>query len=148
MSRKIKSCSQKHIGRQEKLFMELQQLRRNFHEVPSYRIRFTPSGLSFQRGDVLPPDLEGNVDVLDRHWAVLDLVASNHQLKNSHGRVTQRGVQSSRGFCTLDLSRRKTFLVLGDSVNESKLFVLPWIVVMQTALVHPDSIFGLFSDSR
>ncbi len=89
-----------------------------------------PSGLSFQRSDVLPPNLEGNVDVLDRHRTVLDLVAWNHRLEVLHGREIQRDVQSSRVFCTFDLSLRETFLVLGDSANESKLAVLPWVVVM------------------
>jgi hypothetical protein len=64
----------------------------------------------------------------------------------SHGRVTQRGVQSSSGFCVLHLSLREAFFVLGDSVNESKASLT--LDRNTSPMVHPNSIFGLFSNSR
>jgi hypothetical protein len=125
-----------NIECQENLSVKFQQLRRDLYKVLCHRAGFAPSGLPFQCGDVLPPNLEGNVDILDRHWTVLDLVAPNHPLKILPGRVTEHGVQSSGKLCTLDLSLRETFLVPGDSINENKRFI-SWIVVVKSAFVHP-----------
>ena len=121
---------EENIDCQENFFVQFQQLHWDFHKVPCHRIGFAPRGLSFLCRNVLPPNLEGNVDILDHYRTVLNLVAPNHPLEILPGRVTERGIQSSSCLCTLDLPLRETFLVPGDSVNKSKFVVLARIVVM------------------
>jgi hypothetical protein len=94
----------KDVGCHKNLFVELQQLLRNLHIVPRHRICLAPSGLPFKRGNFLAPNLQSNIDVLDSHGTVLDLVTANHPLEVRHGRVTQCLVQSSCEFCTLDFT--------------------------------------------
>ena len=110
----------KDVSCQEDLFRQFQQLHRYFHIVLCHRIRFLPGGLPFQRRDVLAPNLGGNIDVFNRNRTVLDLIATNNPLEVLHRRVIERSVHSSCDLCTLDLPLGKTFLVLGDSLNESK----------------------------
>jgi hypothetical protein len=118
--------------------VELQQLISNLHIDPDHWMHLAPSGLPFQRGDVLAPNLQINIDVLDRHVIVLDLVTENHPLEVLHGQVTQCFVQSLCEFCTLDLPLSESFLVLRDNVGESKMMFLTRVLVMQAALVHSE----------
>jgi hypothetical protein len=98
--------------------------------VPGQRMRLAPSGLPFQRETVLTPNLHGNIDVLNHYGAVLDLVTANHPLEIIHGRVAQGLVQSLCEFCTLDLPLSKACLVLGDSVKEGKVLLLPRVILI------------------
>jgi hypothetical protein len=118
------------------LFVELQQLLRKLHIVPGHRIRLASSGFPFQRSDVLAPNLQSNVDVLDRYRTVLDLVTENHPLEVLHGWLTQCIVQSSCDFCTLDFPLNEAFLVLRDSFDKRKMLLLLRVVVMQPTLMH------------
>jgi hypothetical protein len=70
------------------------------------------------------------------HGTILDLVALNNPFEILHGWIAQSLVQSLCGIHTLDLPLRKTFLVLGDSVAESKMMFFPWIIIMQSTLMH------------
>jgi hypothetical protein len=118
------------ISCQKYLFVEFQQLFGNFHIVPGHRVRLAPSGLPFQCGNVLAPNRCCNINVLNLHGAVFDLIAPNYPLEILHGRVAQGLVQVSRDFCTLDLPLGKAFLVLRESVNESRVMFLPWVIIM------------------
>jgi hypothetical protein len=69
------------------------------------------SGLPFQRGNVLAPNLCCNINVLNLHGALLDLIALNCPLEILHGRVAQGLLQVSCDFCTLDLPLGKACLV-------------------------------------
>ena len=101
------------IGRQKNFLVEFQQLRGDSYKILGHWSRLAPSGLSFQRRNVLPPDFVGDIDVLDRNRAVLDLVALNHPFEICQGWVAQRCIQCSGGFCILYLPLRETLLVLG-----------------------------------
>jgi hypothetical protein len=74
-------------------------------------VRIAPSGLPFQRSNVLAPNLGYNINVLNRQGAVLDLITSNYPLEVLHGRVAQGLVHISFDFCTLDLPLGKACLV-------------------------------------
>jgi hypothetical protein len=88
---------------------------RNFDIVPSHRNRLAPSGLAFQRCDVLAPNISSRIDILDGRGKILDLVALHHPLEILHGGVAQSLVQSPCELCTLNLSLRETFLVFRNS---------------------------------
>jgi hypothetical protein len=110
--------------------VEFQQLLGNFHIVPGHRVRLAPSGLPFQYGNVLAPNLRCNINVLNHHGAVFDLIAPNYSLEILHGRVAQGLVQVSCDFCTLDLPLGKACLIFRDSVNEGHMMFLPRVIIM------------------
>jgi hypothetical protein len=100
------------ISCQENLFVEFQQFLGELQIVPGHRVRLAPSGLPFKRGNVLAPNLCCNINVLDRHGAVLDLIDLNYPPEILHGRVAQGLVQVLCDFCTLDLPLGKDLLIL------------------------------------
>jgi hypothetical protein len=60
------------------------------------------SGLSFQHCDILDPNLECSVNLLNSHyWTVPDLVASNYPFKIFPGQIIELGVQRSCDLCIL-----------------------------------------------
>jgi hypothetical protein len=61
--------------------------------------------------------------VLNCYWTVLDLVALNDPFKVLPGWIIELGVQGSCDLCFLDLPLCKACLILGDSINKSKLAV-------------------------
>jgi hypothetical protein len=81
------------------------------HIVPGHRLRLAPSGCPFQCGNLLAPNLHCNINVLNHHGSVFDLIAPNYPLEIVHGRVARGLVQVSCGFCTLDLPLGKACLV-------------------------------------
>jgi hypothetical protein len=95
-----------------------------------HRNRLAPGGLAFQSGDVLAQNLQSHIDVLDCHWKIVDLIASNQPLEVLHGQVTHSLVQSSCELCTLNLPLRETFLVFRKSVDESKMLFVPCILIV------------------
>jgi hypothetical protein len=118
------------ISCQKNLFVEFQQLLGDLHIVPGHQVRFAPSGLPFQCGNVLAPHLRCNINVLNLHGAVFDLIALNYPLEVLHGRVAQGLVQVSCDFCTLDLPLGKAFLVFRYSVNDSQVMLLPRVIII------------------
>jgi hypothetical protein len=118
------------ISCQKNLFVEFQQLLWNFHIVPGHRVHLAPSGLPFQCGNVIPPNLRCNIDVLNHHGEVFDSIAPNYPLEILHGRVAQGLVQVSCDLCTLDLPLGKACLVFQDSVNEGHMMFLPQVIIM------------------
>jgi hypothetical protein len=84
--------------------VEFQHLLGDLHIVPGNRVRLAPSGLPFQCCNVLGPNLRCNMNVLNRHGAVFDLISTNYLLEVLHGRVAQGLVQVLCDFCTLDFS--------------------------------------------
>jgi hypothetical protein len=100
------------VSCQKDLFVEFKLLPRNLHIFPGHRMRLAPSGLPFQRGNVLTPHLLRNIYVLNHYGAVPALVTVNHPLEVLHGRVAQGLVHISCEFCTLDLPLSKACLVL------------------------------------
>jgi hypothetical protein len=62
---------------------------------------FAPGGLCFQRRNILSPDLECILHVLNRHGTVLDLVTADDPLKVVPRWITEGSVQSTGQFCTL-----------------------------------------------
>jgi hypothetical protein len=124
------------ISCHKNLFVEFQQLLWDLHIVPGHWVRLAPSGLPFQCDTVLDPNLRCNINALDRHGAVFDLIAPNYPLEILHGRVAQGLVQVSCDFYTLDLLLGKACLDFRDSVNEGQVMFLPQFIIMQPALVH------------
>jgi hypothetical protein len=61
--------------------------------------------------------------VLNCYWTVLDLVAPNDPFKVLPGWIIELGVQVSCDLCFLDLPLCEACLILGDSINKSKLAV-------------------------
>ena len=61
--------------------MKLHKLLRDFYKVLNHGDGLSPNGLAFQCRNVLAPDLEGNINVFDRYWAVLNLIAPDHPLE-------------------------------------------------------------------
>jgi hypothetical protein len=57
--------------------VQLQQLGWDFYKVLCYRMGFAPGGLYFQRRNILSPDLECILKVLNRHGTVLDLFTAD-----------------------------------------------------------------------
>jgi hypothetical protein len=80
-------------------------------------VRLAPSGLPFQCGNVLAPNLRCNINVLNHHGAVFDLIALNYPCEILHGWVAQGLVQVLCDFCTLDLPLGKACLVLRALVH-------------------------------
>ncbi len=106
------------VKRQKSLFVELEQPHRNSNYVPCHWIRFAPHGFAFEGCNILSPDLEGNVTILDRHWAVLYLVALYHPFKVLYRKVAEHSIQSPCTLCSLDLPLSKAFLISRDSVKK------------------------------
>jgi hypothetical protein len=110
--------------------VEFQQLLGNFHIVPGDRVCLALSGIPFQCGNVLAPNIRCNIHVLHRHGSVFDLISPNYPVEILHGRVAQGLVQVSCDFCTLDFRLGKACLVFRDNVNEGHMMFLPWVNIM------------------
>ena len=119
--------------------MKLDQLLSDFQIVPSNWDRLGTSRRPLHLRDVLSPNGNSKIDVIDSNWTVLDLIGSDDWLEILDRRATQSTVQSLRDFCTFDLPLREQKHVLGNFVDEHNLFFLflARIIVMESAFVHP-----------
>ena len=91
----------KDISHKEHFLVKVQQLRRDLDSVPCHYIGFAACGLAFQCRNVLPPNLGSNIYILDRHRAVLDLVAPEYPLEILDRWVSECTVESPGGFSCL-----------------------------------------------
>ena len=109
--------------------MYLHQIFRHLYQVACHRYWFLPSGIYFQRWDTLFPDVLSHINVLHRHYTIIDLIALYDPLVVFNLWVTNRCIHFPCLFSSLDIFYAVTFLVGCYCVDEHKVFIL-WVIVM------------------
>jgi hypothetical protein len=61
------------IQREDNIPVESLYFRRYFYEISGHRDGFVPDGLSLESSNVLTPDFECDIHVIDGHWTVFYL---------------------------------------------------------------------------
>ena len=65
----------KRSNSQIDIFMYIHQILRNLYHVTCHSDRFLPSVISFQIWNNIAPYVVRHINVLYRHWKILDLIA-------------------------------------------------------------------------
>ena len=91
--------------------MYLQQILWHLYHVACHRDRFLPSGIPFQIWDTLAPYVVIHVNVLYRHWKILDFISLYDPIVVFNLWVTNILVHFPCLFISFDMSLAINFLV-------------------------------------